>query len=249
MSLVGIIEDGGPHLVTLVLLDAQDALVIVVGRLGAGGIELTALHDDHDAVIATEQTQRAAVALVVDAQDVRIEPHLAVAQRGLACLLERDAVHLVLGDDVAARLLALDGQLGQVDVELQDLEPELGLEGDAQHLGLAVGVGGEPHNLAARLALRDIIDLVGHLNDLELAILVEDDDVVDVGAVAYKLVLLQAGADETVGTVDIEFLVGLGNLAGHDGVKLADDGAARVLGTVFGLQALEPFDGVFGELG
>ena len=297
VALVGVKENRRPHLVLVELLDAQDALVVVVGGFGTGGVELAALHDDQNAVLAAKQTQRAPMVLIVDAQDVRVEPHLAVAQRGLSRLLERDAVHLVLGDDVAPSLLALDGQVGQVDVKLQDLEPELGLEGDAQHLGLAIGVGREPHDLAARLALGDVIllvagdarhgkalhvggaaaailvqdvvdgagvallehiqvqdvlahiDLVGNLGDLELAILVEDDDVVDVRAVADKLILLESRADEAVGPVDVEFLVGLGHLAGHDGVELADDRAARILGAILGLETLKPLDGVVGQVG
>ena len=223
------------------------------------------------------------MALIVDAQDVGVKPHLAVAQRRLSGLFEGDAVYLVLGDDVTACLLALDGEFGKVHVKLQNLKPELGFEGDAQHLGLAIGIGSEPGNFAARLALGDVIFLVAgdardgkalheggtasavkiqhvvdgavvtflehvqvedilahiqflsHLDDFELTVLVEDDDIVDVRAVAHKLVLLQACADEAVCTVDVELLVSLGDLAGDDGVKLADDGAARILGAVFGL--------------
>ena len=39
----------------LVFLDAQDTLVVVVGSLAGGGVEVTSLHDDQDAVIAAEQ--------------------------------------------------------------------------------------------------------------------------------------------------------------------------------------------------
>ena len=46
-------------------------------------------------------------------------------------------------------------------------------------------------------------DFLGHLYDFVCAVFVEDDDVVDVGAVADEFVLLQACADEAVGPVDV----------------------------------------------
>ena len=251
MALVGIVQNGGPYLALVILLDAQDTLIVVVACLGAGGVEFTALHDDQDAVVATKQSQRLSMVLIVDAQDVRIEPHFAVAQGGLACLLERDAVYLVLGDDVASCLFALDGQFCQIDVKLQDLEPELGFEGDAEHLGLAIGIGCEPGDFAARFTLCDVvfaitrdtrdsksfhegraaspvlvqdiidcacitflediqvkdvfshINLVGDFGDLELTVFIENDDVINVRAVAHEFVLFKARANEAVGAVDV----------------------------------------------
>ena len=53
--------------------------------------------------------------------------------------------------------------------------------------------------------------LLGYAHHLELAIAIKDDDIVDVRAVAHKLVLLQSCANETLATVDVELLVGLGH--------------------------------------
>ena len=88
------------------------------------------------------------------------------------------------------------------------------------------------------------IDFVGHFNDLVFAIAVEDDNVVDVGAVAHIFIFLEPCADEAVGAVDVEFLVGFGHFGGNNGVKLADDGATRILVAVLGLEPAVPFDGV-----
>ena len=268
----------------------------MVGGLAAGGVEVAVLHDDQDAVVAGKLAQRHAVALVVDAQDVLVKPHLAVAQRGAALLLEGDAVNLVLGHDVAACPLALDGEVGKVDVKLQHPQVLLGLEGYSQHLGLAVGVNGEPQHLRAWFAschviflvARDAceckslhvggaasavgvehvvdgasvvalvhahihhvlshIDLLGNLHNLVLTVLVEDDDVVDVAAVAHVLVLLECSANESLGAVDVEFLVGLGNLAGYDGVEVANGSAPWMQVTVFLLQVLIPVDGVLHQV-
>ena len=50
-------------------------------------------------------------------------------------------------------------------------------------------------------------EFLGHTDDLVLAVLIEDDDIIEIRTVADELVLLQAGADEAVSTVDVELLV------------------------------------------
>ena len=70
--------------------------------------------------------------------------------------------------------------------------------------------------------MKDILsdeDLVLNSYDLILSVLVEHDDVVEVGAVLHKLRLLQSIADETFFPVDIQLLVFLRNLCGDDGVE------------------------------
>ena len=86
-------------------------------------------------------------------------------------------------------------------------------------------------------------DLLSHADNLIFTIAVEDDDVVDVRAVAYELVLLQSCTDEAVLTVDIQFLVGLGHLCSLNGIEITDFGKARMVGPVFVFQILEPLDG------
>ena len=53
---------------------------------------------------------------------------------------------------------------------------------------------------------------LGNLYNLVLTVFIEDDDIVDIGAVTYELVLLQRCSDEAVLTVDEEFLVSIDNL-------------------------------------
>ncbi len=79
--------------------------------------------------------------------------------------------------------------------------------------------------LLEHLYMEDVLAheyLVGHLGDLELSILIEDDDVVEVGAVAYELVLLQACSHETFLSVDVELLVGFHHLGYLDGIEVAE---------------------------
>ena len=46
-------------------------------------------------------------------------------------------------------------------------------------------------------------ELIGYAHHLHASVAVEDDDIVDVGAVADELVLLQSGADEALLAVDV----------------------------------------------
>ena len=82
--------------------------------------------------------------------------------------------------------------------------------------------------------------LVGHTCHLVGSVFIEDDDVVDVRAVAHKLVLLQPRSHESVGAVDIEFLVCFGHGGGLYGVEVAYFGQSRMLGSIFVLQESEP---------
>ena len=91
--------------------------------------------------------------------------------------------------------------------------------------------------------------LVGHAHHLEFSVAVEDDDIVDVGAVAHEFVFLQTRSDEALLTVDVEFLVGLHHFRGHDGVEVADFSATRMRCAVFFLDLGEPLDGDVGHVG
>ena len=92
------------------------------------------------------------------------------------------------------------------------------------------------------------IELVGNAYELVFSVFVEDDDVVDIGAVAHKLVLLKPHTDEALLTVDVELLIGLGNGGSHDVVEVANDGAAREVRAIFSLDALIPLDCKFHEV-
>ncbi len=90
--------------------------------------------------------------------------------------------------------------------------------------------------------------LVGYAYNLVFAVAVEDDDVVDVGAVADELIFLQPSADEAILTVDVELFVGLHHLRGLDGVERSHLGEARMILAVGVLEVLEPCDGHVGHV-
>ena len=89
---------------------------------------------------------------------------------------------------------------------------------------------------------------VGYAYHLHAPIAIENDDVVDVGAVAHELILLQSGTDEALLSVDVELLCGLDNLCGLDGVEVSNLGQARMILAILLLDICKPLDGDVGHV-
>ena len=79
-----------------------------------------------------------------------------------------------------------------------------------------------------------------HTNHLVFTILVEDDDIVEVGAVAHKLVLLESCANKAIRAIDIKFLIGFCHLRRVDGVEIANLCESWMVLAIFVLEELEP---------
>ena len=306
--LVGVEEAGRPDLPGVVLLDAQDVVLVVIVHVEVRDVELAVPTDHQYLFVAVELAQELALVVVVQSLHVWVEPHLAATQRAAAVATEAYAGHVEFRHQVAHALAALDGYLGEVLVEEDALQFRVRFQRHLHHLGLAVGVGREVDDATARLALRQVVltvaghaghvealDVVGprlavavngvidrariilledgHVDDFGLpllrlrtlrlaheefvgdahhlvrAVLVEEDDVVDVGAVLHELVLLQARADEALLAVDVEFLIGLHHLGGGDGVEVLYLGQARMVLAVLLLDEAEPVGGHLHHVG
>ena len=87
-----------------------------------------------------------------------------------------------------------------------------------------------------------------YLHDLVFTVLMEDDDIVDIGTVEEELVFLKPRSDETFFPVDIEFLVVLHNGFDVDGAEVTHLGTAGIGFSVFLFKHLEPRDRVIGEM-
>ena len=92
------------------------------------------------------------------------------------------------------------------------------------------------------------VHLLSHSRHLVSTIAIEDDDVVDVGAILHKLILLQRGSHEAIGTIHIEFLVGFHHFGSFDGVERANLRAAGVFGCIAVVDGGEPIDGDLREM-
>ena len=90
--------------------------------------------------------------------------------------------------------------------------------------------------------------LVGHLHDLEFSVFIEDDDVVEVGTVAYEFILFESGSYESFLSVDKQLLVGFYHLGHLDGVEVAYLGLARMELAVFAFEVFKPVDGHIGHV-
>ena len=76
----------------------------------------------------------------------------------------------------------------------------------------------------------------------------EDDDIVDIGAIEEVLIFLESRSDEAFLAVDIEFLVILNDGLDVDRAEVTHLGATRVRLAVFGFEHLKPGDGIIGEV-
>ncbi len=86
--------------------------------------------------------------------------------------------------------------------------------------------------------------LVGHFGNLIFSILVNYNDVVDVGAVAYIFVLLQAITNEAFFPVNVELFVCNGHLTGINRIEVADFGLALATFAVLFLDVLVVINGI-----
>ena len=94
--------------------------------------------------------------------------------------------------------------------------------------------------------------LVGDFRDPVAAVAPDDDDLAQVGAFADEfaaVIPFQAGADEALREVGVEFGVVGDDLGGRNRLQGSDFRLARECGAVFLLQRAEPVDGVLGQLG
>ena len=259
-------------------------------------IALAVAQHDENLIVIVELAQQSSVLVVVQTVHVRIVPHFAPSEGGVAVTLQSDAMDGELCQEISFRCAPLDGNLREILVDEDFPEFRIRFERHLDDLRLAVGVGCEVHHLRSRCALRQIVllitgdaghvesldeaisflaitvdriisgtgivlledieiehvfayeHLLSHTDNLVFAVFVEDDDVVEVRAVAHKLVLLQACADEAVRPIDIEFLVRFGHLRGFDGVEVADLRHSGVLLAVLVLKELEPTGRHFDEV-
>ena len=88
--------------------------------------------------------------------------------------------------------------------------------------------------------IRSHEQLLRHAHDLVFTILMEDDDIVNIGAIEQVFVFLETRSHETFLAVDIKFLVVLHHRLDVDGAEVTHLRTTRIGLAVFLLQHLEP---------
>ena len=64
-TLFGIVESSGPYLLRVILLDAQDILLVVVVEVEVGRVELSVVEDDENYFIGVELPEVLSVVVIV----------------------------------------------------------------------------------------------------------------------------------------------------------------------------------------
>ena len=98
---VSVEEYACPHLVRLELFYAQDIFLVVVVGIEVGEVIVAVLENHQNLVVVEELAQESSVLVVVQSVDIRVEPHLAAAQRRVSLTLQSDAVYGELREDIS----------------------------------------------------------------------------------------------------------------------------------------------------
>ena len=78
--LVGIIKRGSPYLVRVELLDDADIIFVMVAQIEVAGVELAIVEHYQDGVVALEFSQIFTPSVVVEAQDIAVEPYFSSSE-------------------------------------------------------------------------------------------------------------------------------------------------------------------------
>lgn len=118
----------------------------------------------------------------------------------------------------------------------------IGINGIVDRAGIVLFEDSDMHDARA-----DINLLINLLDDVA-TVGVEDNDVVEVGAIGHVIAFLEAEAHKTILTVDIEFLVALGHLGSLDIIERADLGEAVFADTILFLDAAKMGNGEIDDM-
>ena len=144
---------------------AQDVVLVMVVGIEVGDVELAIVQYYQDALVVIKFAEVSTVLIIIDAVDIWIEPNLSASQGAVAMALQADATDRTLGEQIAFGGTSLDQNVGEVFLQ-EDALALLGqvwLQGYLDELCLAIRVGGEVNDTAARCALGDVVYLVtGH---------------------------------------------------------------------------------------
>jgi len=138
--LLGIVIHHRKDLPRIELLDGQDVVLEMNAEIVVVENILPILVNHQDLVVAREFPEVLAPFVGIEAEHIRVKPHLKTSQGGNAPLQQGNLVYFILGQDVPHRLAPLDGQFAHVLLEDQLLDACLGLEKHLQHLGFPIGI-------------------------------------------------------------------------------------------------------------
>ena len=141
--LVGIIQNGCPYFVRIIFLQHPYVVFVVIVHIEIAGVELAVVQYHQDLLVTLELAEVFSATVIVEAQDILVEPYFAPAQCGTAALLQSYLVNRVTGEYIAHGLTAFDIYLAEIFFEDDAAYTRIGLERYFDDFGLTVGVGRE----------------------------------------------------------------------------------------------------------
>ena len=144
--LVGIIKDCRPHLVRVIFLQYPYIVFVVVVHIEIAGVELAVVQHYQDLLVALELTEVFSAVVVVEAQDILVEPYFPSAQCGTAALLQGYLMNRVTGKYITHGLTSFDVYLAEIFFKDDAAYARIGLERHFDDFGLTVGIGCEIHD-------------------------------------------------------------------------------------------------------
>ena len=115
--LVGVIKRGSPYLVRVKLLDNADIVLVMVAQVKVSGVELAIVEHHQNGVVALEFSQIFSPSIVVEAQDITVEPYLSPSEGGTAFLLQGNLMNRQTGEDHSLCLTSFDADFAEITFE------------------------------------------------------------------------------------------------------------------------------------
>ena len=92
------------------------------GKVERGGVVFTLFGDNEYAIFIPEFAEVSTMLVIVDTEDIRIEPYFSSTKCRMAFLLESDRFHIILGKHISSRRTRFDSQFAEVFDDFQFLD-------------------------------------------------------------------------------------------------------------------------------
>ena len=132
----------------------------MIAQFEGRGVEVAVLEDNQYLVIALEFTEEFSPPVVVEAQNVAVEPYHPSAERAFSLLLQGYLMDFGLCEDVPHRAAPLDRHRAEVLLEEEQALTGLRLEDDLDRLGLPVGIRAEIEDAGVGRTFCEVVVLI-----------------------------------------------------------------------------------------
>ena len=122
--------------------------------------KLAILQNDKHLIVSMKFAQIFSSSIIIQAENISIEPNLASTQCRSAPFLQRNTMTLIFSKNISHRLTALNGYFTEIAVDKQSFHARLRDKSHPQNLGFSIGIRCKPNDPRPRFTLRKIIFLI-----------------------------------------------------------------------------------------